>query len=177
VTFGGDADRIDLVHTLLDGVNDLSTLFWIKTTRTGSQAVISGARAGNSHEFLIYFDYDRRVSFYTGENSDSYVSWNIDSIADDAWHMVAVTRDGTNDVAELYIDGASQGSRATALNSLSVDEGGLVIGQYQTAVGTYQAGRSPVHGGAGQLRGAPQYDPGEPGGGQFSGPGGRAPEC
>jgi len=144
VTFGGDADRIDLDHTLLDGINDLSAVFWIKTTRTGSQAVISGAQAGNSHEFLIYFDYDRRVSFYTGENSESYVSWNIDSIADDEWHMVAVTRDGTNDAAELYIDGASQGIRATALNPLAVDEGGLVIGQYQTAVGTYQAYRELV---------------------------------
>ena len=85
-----------------------------------------------------------RLRLYTGETSAGYVSWNIASIADNQWHMVAVTRNGAGDTAELYVDGVSQGTKATALNPLTIQAGGLVVGQYQSAVGVYQTARAFV---------------------------------
>ena len=84
---------------------------------------------------MIFLTSDTGLSFYTGESAGENVSWTIPSIADDTWHHIAVVRDATGNAATLYIDGVSQGTQGTTLNALSIDVGGLMLGQEQDSVG------------------------------------------
>ena len=130
----GADDVVDLPAGVLDGGDDVSVALWFQTTKTGQQALISGANASNSNEFLVFLLSDVEIRFDTGEDGSS-VSWTVASVADGLWHHLAVVRDGSNGQVTLYIDGASQGTKSATLNPLQIDAGGLVLGQEQDSVG------------------------------------------
>lgn len=132
----------------LNGLSNVTTEFWLKTARTGKQSVFSGANAGNNNEYLIFLDSDTSLEFYTGATSESYVSWDIPTVADSQWHHFAIVRNDTADSVEFYLDGVSQGTRSTPLTTLSVDTDGLVLGQDQDTVG---GGFAPAQALQGQL--------------------------
>jgi hypothetical protein len=119
----------------MDGLADLTVTAWIKTTDTGQQAILSGANSANSNDFLLFLLSPTQIAFYTGETGNSNVSWTIPSIADGAWHHLALVRNDANNQAILYLDGVSQGSRNTPLNTLTVASGGLIVGQEQDSLG------------------------------------------
>jgi len=73
--------------------------------------------------------------FFTGEEGGPSVAWTIESIADNAWHHLAIIRDDDNDQVTLHIDGTSKGTHAATLNALTIDSGGLMFGQEQDSVG------------------------------------------
>ena len=146
--FDGNNDYVNLPSGLLNGLSNVTTAFWIKTSKTGKQAIFSGATSGNNEEYLLYFTSHTQILFFLGESPSSYVAWTITSIANGQWHHVAVVRDDTNNMVTLYIDGVSQGAKAATLNPLSIVANGLVIGQEQDAVG---GGFDPVQAFAGDL--------------------------
>ncbi|MDH3249254.1 MAG: putative Ig domain-containing protein [Acidimicrobiia bacterium] len=137
LTFDGADDRVDFDHTILDGATDLTVAMWVRTTDTGIQALISGANVGNDaeYEWFLLSNPDLRLRFYTGEQNVTYVWWPTPTVADGEWHHFTVLRDDANDIAELFIDGASQGTRSAVLNQLQLDPGGLVLAQDQDVVG------------------------------------------
>ncbi|MEE8491683.1 MAG: LamG-like jellyroll fold domain-containing protein [Acidimicrobiia bacterium] len=126
---------MDLPAGVLDGGDEVSVALWFQTTKTGQQALISGANASNSNEFLVFLASDTNVWFYTGARRNSRVTWKVASVAYGLWHHLAVVRDGSNSQVTLYIDGASQGTKSATLNPLQIDAGGLVLGQEQDSVG------------------------------------------
>jgi YD repeat-containing protein len=131
----GVNDYVTLPSEVLNGFSDVTAEFWLKTTKTGAQGILSGANSSNDNEFLIYLASSTSLQFYTGEAVGDHVSWDFTSIADDQWHHFAVVRDDANDQVTSYLDGSSLGTRSTPLNALEVNVGGFVIGQEQDTVG------------------------------------------
>ena len=135
LSFDGVDDRVDLPAAVVDGLGDVTSMLWIKTSKTGAQGLLSGANAANNNELLIFLASDTVVRFYTGQSDSSHVKWSIPSIADGVWHHLAVTRNTATGQVILFLDGISRGTRTTILNPLSVAPGGFLIGQEQDSVG------------------------------------------
>jgi hypothetical protein len=57
-------DRIDLPLEVLNAADNVTVSFWMKTTKTGPQAVVSGANSTNDDEFLIFFNSDTQLTLY-----------------------------------------------------------------------------------------------------------------
>ncbi len=130
--FDGDDDRIDLPYTVLNGAKSVSISLWLKTSKAGEQALVSGANLAHNNAFLMMLDSSEKMKFYTHNDS---TEWEIDAINDNQWHHVLfIANDATNGVS-LYIDGIFQGAERITINPLQIDEGGLVIGQEQDSVG------------------------------------------
>jgi hypothetical protein len=146
LTFDGNDDRVDLDAAILDGTSDVTVALWVKTTKTGLQALVSGANAGNDAEFELFPVSDTTIRFYTGELNTTFVAWTVPSFADGAWHHLAVTRDAANDQATLFLDGVSQGPRTAIFEPLTIE--GLVLGQDQDSVG---GGFDPTQASAGTM--------------------------
>ena len=127
------SDYVSLPNTVLDGAENVSVSFWIKTTYTGGQAVVSAANSTVTYgnEFLIYFSSSTRLYLYI---KGSYTYTTVNDIADGQWHHFTIVRDGTT--ANFYQDGSLIAQRTNAPGgALQVDPGGLIIGQEQDSVG------------------------------------------
>ena len=134
--FRGTHDRIDLPHQALDGLRDVSISFWLKTTKPGSQAVLSAANRSNDNEHIVYL-WDQRTIHFLSHGRHSHQSRNcvvgIPPIADGRWHHMVVVRNAAEGNAAFYVDGAGQTDRCGDLEygALKVEEGGLILGQEQ----------------------------------------------
>jgi subtilisin family serine protease len=137
LTFDGSDDRLDLDPAILNGFGDITATMWLKTTKPGPQALVSGANAGNSNEYLIYLASPTNLRLYTGSSPTAGVSWNLPfSIADGAWHHLAVVRDDTRNRADLYLAGSWVGAWGVALDPIDIESDGLLLGQDQDSVGS-----------------------------------------
>jgi len=128
-------DRIDLPHTVLDGAMDASFAFWIKTTRTGQAAVLSGSNSGQSQAFLVFFNSSTILRLYKASNN---VLVTIPSVADNEWHHFVWTWDGDTNTATLYHNGLLVSSQVIGGSigvPIDIDPGGLLLGQEQDCVG------------------------------------------
>ena len=135
LSLNGSDGRVDLDSTVLNGAGDVTATMWIKTTKSGT-ALISGANAGNSNEYLVYLASPTNLRFYTGSSSTAGVSWNLPySVADGAWHHLAVVRDDTRNRADFYLGGTWVGAWGVGLDPIDIEPGGLVLGQDQDSVG------------------------------------------
>ena len=138
--FRGTHDRIDLPHQALDGLRDVSISFWLKTTKPGSQAVLSAANRSNDNEHIVYL-WDQRTIHFLSHGKHSHQSRNcvvgIPPIADGRWHHMVVVRNAAEGNAAFYVDGAGQTDRCGDLEygALKVEEGGLILGQEQDRLG------------------------------------------
>src|SRR3989344_4278557 len=111
-----------------NGLNNFTTEFWIKAVSGVYGTVLSGANGTNFNEMIYYINAGKISPHIT---ISSYVSDDI--ISDDAWHHTAMTRAG--DIVKLYIDGVLVDTHTMAVGALSINSGGLVIGQDQDSVG------------------------------------------
>ena len=141
ILFNGTNHRINLPRAVLNGRTNVSVAFWLKTSKTGTQSIISGANQNNENEYLIYFLNKSKLSFYShgagpGIN-EGRCDVTISSIADGYWHHFAVIRNDSQGHADIFIDGTSYTNRCRNLvyNRLVIDAGGLIIGQEQDRVG------------------------------------------
>ncbi|BBB32246.1 MSHA biogenesis protein MshQ [Thermotomaculum hydrothermale] len=132
-TADSTSDYISLPNTVLDGANDVSVSFWIKTGYTGAQAIVSAANSTVTYanEFLIYFSNSTRLYIYI---KGAYAYTTVNDIADNQWHHFTVVREGTD--VYIYQDGSLIAHRTNAPGgALNVEPGGLIIGQEQDSVG------------------------------------------
>ena len=97
---------MQLPHALLDGQADLTVSFWLKTTKTGQQSILSGKNSNQGNEFTVSLLSDTQFRLISSGNQ---VDWSIPSVADDQWHHFSLLRDDTNNDATLYVDGVSRG--------------------------------------------------------------------
>lgn len=130
----GNSDSLEIPNTILDGLSNASVAFWLKTTRTGQQSILSAAGDTYQNEFLVFFTNSTTLSVYV---QDKHVSWDIESIADDQWHHFAITMDSQTDLITVYKDGKliSAKTHGVAGRPLQVSAGGLMIAQEQDCVG------------------------------------------
>ena len=141
LSFDGSNDRVDIPNTILNGATNVTSTFWIKTSKFGTQVIISGARYGNANEYLISYVEYRRYWWYPIERYLHLVStgmdhsWSISPLTDNAWHHIAIVRDDSNDLVTAYFDGANLGTKTGSIGALSIAANGLLIGQHQSSVG------------------------------------------
>lgn len=130
----GTTDRISLPRQALHGLSTISVSFWINTTKTGEQAVLSGAKSGGDNEVLLLFGSDTEFRLYF---HGTMSTWTIPSIATGTWRHVVVRSNATTNQTTLYLDGVSMGNRTTSAGGtpFSIDPGGLIVGQEQDSVG------------------------------------------
>ena len=124
-------DYVKLPGRIIRGTDAISVSFWIKTTYTGLQAIVSGESVYQDNEFLIFFTSDTRLYVFVKGSRERF---DFDSIADNHWHHFVITRSGK--IVKVYKDGSFVGSWNNApTGTLNIDENGLYIGQEQDSVG------------------------------------------
>ena len=127
-------DYVSLPNTVLDGAATVSVAWWMKTTKTGNQAVLSGANASQSNEFLLFFSSATNLRAQVGSGIANH---SIDSIADGRWRHFVYQIDRAAGIERVYINGVLviDTTRSVTSDTLDIEEDGLVIGQEQDSVG------------------------------------------
>ncbi|MFC1859349.1 LamG-like jellyroll fold domain-containing protein, partial [Thermodesulfobacteriota bacterium] len=133
LSFDGEDDTLVLPNSVLDQRTALTVSFWLKTTVTTAQSVISAANSSQNNEFLVYFSDDTKLSVYVNGKAKS---WTVPSIADNLWRHFAITVDLSTEDVKLYINGLSQGipQNYGGVLPAQITVEGLVVGQEQDAV-------------------------------------------
>lgn len=126
----GTADYLLQNNTILNGATDFTISMWIKTSKTGAQSFLSGSSGSQHNELIMWFPSSTIFRPYLkGGNA----SLSITNIADNNWHHMVWTRSGSSNC--LYMDGALQGCVSLTTSSLSIANGGLIVGQEQDSLG------------------------------------------
>ncbi len=135
--FDGDFDLIGLPHEVLDGLSDVTTTFWLKTSKTGEQVIVSGANRIRDNEYTLFFPNPSTLRFHSNGNRPRLCHIDMPPIADGRWHHMAVVRNATLGNAILYIDGKGLPANCQFLpyDPLNIEEGGLIIGLEQDELG------------------------------------------
>ncbi len=126
-------DVVKLNPAILDSATDVSVAFWLRTTSSGFQSVLSAANSSDANDLLIAV----ANSTITVLSSTIQASFTLPNpINNDVWHHLVLVRDDTHDTMSLYLDGQVVGEPvAGALSPIRVNPNGLVIGQDQDSVG------------------------------------------
>ncbi|MCX7423786.1 MAG: DNRLRE domain-containing protein [Planctomycetia bacterium] len=99
-------DRVAINSTALDGANSVTTTFWLKTTKTGPQTVMSAARsATETDEYEIRLDDSMTLT--VGYRDQQFVSFTTPNLADGTYHHVAVIRDAAAGSISVLVDGVA----------------------------------------------------------------------
>jgi hypothetical protein len=127
-------EYISLPYGVINGTSTASASFWIKTTYTGEQSIISGANATQSNEYLLMFTSSTQLKMHCHGSSQT---WTIPSIADGNWHHVVVVCENSSGATTVYLDNVSMGSLTLSAGStpFSISSGGLLVAQEQDSVG------------------------------------------
>lgn len=132
---GGSLNHyVTLPNTAVSGKTTVSASFWVKTTHTGEQCVLSGNNASQDNEFLLFFGSHTEFRIYCHGSTQS---WTIPSIADGEWHHFVVVSTAAGNTTMLYKDGVSMGSKSVSANNtpFNIAVGGLIVAQEQDSVG------------------------------------------
>ena len=125
--------NVSLPREALHQATNLTSAFWLRTTKTGLQTLISAANATSLDEFSMSLN---NRNTWTVHFHNQAFTWTTSTLADQFYH-VAIVRDLQRGIAELFLDGVSQGTRTLAGTQLplSIDRNGLILGQDQDVVG------------------------------------------
>ena len=120
-------DYILIPNTVLNGETNITHSFWLNTSQTGDQALISG---GANNEYLIFLQ-NTVLTLYAG---GSTASFTLDTtVTNGNWHHIVMVRDDTSNQARLYVDGVAdnQNPVAISMGALSIPSNCLMIGGEQ----------------------------------------------
>ncbi|MDP3901176.1 MAG: LamG-like jellyroll fold domain-containing protein [bacterium] len=125
--FDGSDDYVNLDTDAMNGLNDFTVSYWMKTSDTTKAGTAIHATNTGNNEFIPY-NY-RSLQVYVKDTV-----WSTgEALNNGNWRFIAITRNGTTGKVELFVDGALEGSSTLAAGSLNVG-GCLVLGQEQDAV-------------------------------------------
>ncbi len=147
ILFHDTDHRIDLPHKVLNGRLDVTIAFWLKTSKSGAQTIVSGANQLNDNEYIVFFLNKGLIRFYSHGNVGRNQVWcdvEIQSIADGTWQHFAVIRNASLGHVDFFINGEGYTKRCGHLmyDTLKVEAGGLILGQDQdTFGGGFDAGQ------------------------------------
>lgn len=125
LSVGGTSDYVILDKDALHNETDFSISVWVKTTKTSSQSILSGAIKKSVNDLVFWFTNSSRFRPYLKDTDNGAI--DIASFADDAWHHLVWTRSGTQSC--LYRDKVFQGCVTQSSSALTIDD--LIIGQEQ----------------------------------------------
>jgi len=148
IVLGDNADDVVfLPGSSVDGLEDFTIAFDIKLDGlNNSNNIISLANSTMDNELIIsYNDFYTSPGFLLIIGGSLYSFPNsVNTLADLAWHHVAVTR--YRDQATLFLDGVELSTITVTSHKLKVDPKGFVIGQDQDYVGGGFQGWQSMHG-------------------------------
>ena len=102
-----------------------------RTANSGSQAIFSGSTGSQHNELILWLPNSTTFTpFLKGDGSGSI---SITNIADNNWHHLVWTRNGSQNC--FYVDSVLQGCSTKSTAALSIASGGLIIGQEQDSLG------------------------------------------
>ena len=141
--FGDDQnDHLSLPNEVLDGVSDLTTSWWHTSTVTGtSQTIVSAARdntGAGANEYFVWFNSDTNFQIYIQNAGESFgLSDTITTHTDGSWNYFVSTMEDSIDEVNFYVNGVgdTENPDPQPVATLSVANGGLVVGQEQDALG------------------------------------------
>jgi len=126
---GGGAVKLD--NSIVNGLSRITFAAWIKTTKNGAFALISGANSYRDNEYLLYFSSPTRM--YTYIKGSGRYSNLANPINDGEWHFIVWVKDGSS--SKVYIDGNLIHSKTQSSSALSISSNGLWLGQEQDSLG------------------------------------------
>jgi Leucine-rich repeat (LRR) protein/sugar lactone lactonase YvrE len=127
---GHGTDSIQIPHTVISGLTDVTTSVWIQTNDQ-EQGILSGANTDQQNHYLLYMIRGKIQAHI--KQDDSFLTSPI--INDGQWHQIVFVRDGSSGLAQIFIDGKSVGSKTLPAGALSISPNGLWIGRDQDCVG------------------------------------------
>jgi hypothetical protein len=125
---GNDTHSIELPNTVIDGLTDITSSVWVQTS-DASQGLLSGANSGSDNQYSIHIRNGKVFPII----KQQYFSDGL--INDGQWHHLVVARDGNSGLVQLFIDANLVGSGTLPTGALSIDVGGLWVGNDQDCVG------------------------------------------
>jgi hypothetical protein len=130
----GAADRVSIPNAVANKLTSVSVSFWIKSTHTGEQAILSGNPPAGDNELLIFFGSATQIRTYFHAVQ---TSWTTPSVADGKWTHFVVVSSAEANTTTIYRNGVSLGTQATSAggSAFNIAAGGLIIGQEQDSVG------------------------------------------
>ncbi len=136
-------DIIRLPNTLLDGAEELTLSFWIKTASTGD-GIISAASSDAGNELLVYISATGSLSIIMNEKSKNY-AYSV--INDNQWHHIVFSAVCKNGQGILYVDGV----KAVATNDY------FGVGELEVPVNAFIIGNDQDNAGGGGLSTSQQF--------------------
>ena len=134
LSFDGRGDKVKLPYSVINGLTDVTSEFWIKTT-DDCAGIITGANSVRDNEYLIYWNYATETHPHIKQHiKDEIHRIPINTITDGNWHHITVVREISK--VSVYVDGAFEGLWTNAPTGLlTIDPSGLWIGGEQDSVG------------------------------------------
>lgn len=125
----GASDYLKLDENVLTAKTDFTVSLWAQTDNTSSQSALSGAGPDSSNEMIMLFSNSANfLPFLKGSQAGNVP---ITSIADNNWHHLVWTREGTENC--FYRNNVLQGCKTLSSSSLNIQS--LIIGQEQDNIG------------------------------------------
>ncbi len=133
VDFGDNlGSYINISNKAMDGLDNFTIMFWIKSTGEGSIGIFSAANSECDNEFLLF--KDTILDVYINCSVSNYGT-GLDS---GNWDHFALVRDYNFGNVTTFLNGAIDNSKivsAWANKTIKVDPNGLIIAQEQDSVG------------------------------------------
>ncbi len=147
---GATDQYVTLGHEAFQNLGDFTLSLWFRIDSTSSSinTLFSGARAGAYNNLLIYLN-SACTALTTWVNNIQTGTFSIgSSVSDGLWHHLVWTRRASDGSEVVYVDQtALTDSRATANTAnVSLDSGGVIIGQEQDSLGGGFAANQVFHG-------------------------------
>lgn len=127
----GTEDYLVLDNNAFDSLDDFTIALWYRGPQTGQMAIVSGANSSQFNELIFFFDRTDRFRPYLRGRAGGRI--NAPGAMDGNWHFLVWTRAGTSNC--LYMDDVLMGCTSLPTGTISIDPGGLIIGQEQDRLG------------------------------------------
>jgi hypothetical protein len=135
-----NTDYLVMDNNALDTLTDFSIAVWAKTANTGNQALLSGGTSTQENELIMWFPNNTTFQPFLNGNGGATITIsdltavNPDiAVADNTWHHLVWTRNGTQNC--FYVDINFMGCSTVAAGQMDIDVGRLIIGQEQDNTG------------------------------------------
>jgi prepilin-type N-terminal cleavage/methylation domain-containing protein len=130
---------VSLGNAPFTNLGDFSLALWFRVDSLSStmSTIFSGARSGATNNLLLYLNGSGNT-FLTWINNVQTGSFSMGtSVAVGLWHHVVWTRDVSDGSETVYLDGSglSDTNGSANTSNVSLDPGGVILGQEQDSVG------------------------------------------
>ncbi len=135
ITLSNIGQWVSLPQATLNEMQSFTLASWVKLDglSTNYNTILSGARANQVAALQWYYENSTNQWKLVVDNS-AIASGNETTITDLAWHHAAVSKLGST--VNFYIDGHRFSSVTGVATTVTVDVGGVILGQEQKAVGS-----------------------------------------